>query len=168
MEGTVLVAYASKHGSTAAVAGTVADTLAGTGVDVELREAERVDDVSRYAAVVLGAPLYMGRWRREARSFLGHNRAALERIPVAIFALGPVQDTPESFASSRVQLLRALGSFDWLEPVCIEVFGGAVDPATLHFPFSHMPAADIRDWEAIREWAEQLPPVLLRRPVAFA
>jgi menaquinone-dependent protoporphyrinogen oxidase len=160
MEGKVLVAYASKHGSTAMVAEAVAEELHAAGVDADLREVDEVEDVAEYAAVVLGAPLYMGRWRREARRFLGHHRGPLERVPVAIFALGPIEDTPESFASSRVQLLRALGSFEWLAPACVEVFGGAIEPETLHFPFSHMPAADIRDWDAIREWTQRLPDAL--------
>ena len=40
------------------------------------------------------------------------------------------------------------------------LFGGAVKPEELRFPFSHMPAADIRDWEAIRAWSEALPELL--------
>jgi hypothetical protein len=31
----------------------------------------------------------------------------------------------------------------------VAVFAGAVDPAKLRFPFSHMQETDTRDWEAI-------------------
>ena len=42
------------------------------------------------------------------------------------------------------------------QDICLQVFGGAVDPAKLPFPFRHMPAADVRDWAAIRTWAAEL------------
>src|SRR5205085_1748229 len=38
--------------------------------------------------------------------------------------------------------------------------GGAIVPETLHFPFSNMPAGDLRDWAAIEEWAARLPDAL--------
>jgi hypothetical protein len=38
-------------------------------------------------------------------------------------------------------------------PVSVAIFGGAVDPTKLRFPFNRMPETDARDWEAIREWA---------------
>jgi hypothetical protein len=36
--------------------------------------------------------------------------------------------------------------------VATAVFGGAFDPAHHRFPFNRMPAADARDWNAIRAW----------------
>ncbi len=48
----------------------------------------------------------------------------------------------------------------WLQPVEIEVFGGAFDPAKLSFPLNRFagaaPASDIRDWTAVRSWADRL------------
>jgi len=40
------------------------------------------------------------------------------------------------------------------------VFGGRIEPARLPFPLSAMPAADARDWDAIRSWADALPAAL--------
>jgi hypothetical protein len=34
------------------------------------------------------------------------------------------------------------------------IFGGAVDPAKLRWPFNRMPASDARDWQAIDAWAD--------------
>jgi hypothetical protein len=47
-----------------------------------------------------------------------------------------------------------------VEPVTVGLFGGAIVPETLHFPFSHMPAGDLRDWDAVRDWADRLPDAL--------
>ena len=38
----------------------------------------------------------------------------------------------------------------------VEIFGGVVDPRELHFPFSHMPATDARDWAEIESWAREI------------
>ena len=43
-----------------------------------------------------------------------------------------------------------------VEPVSVAIFGGAVDPARLRFPFRRMPATDARDWEAIGARAEEV------------
>jgi menaquinone-dependent protoporphyrinogen oxidase len=62
----------------------------------------------------------------------------------------------------RAQLDKELAKFPWLNPVTIEIVGGKFDPATLRFPFNlipglhKMPVSDIRDWDAIRAWANNL------------
>src|SRR6266700_5866579 len=66
----ILIAYASKHGSTREVADVIAAELEPSGLEVEVRPARAVEDPGAYDAVVLGAPLYMGRWHKEARTFL--------------------------------------------------------------------------------------------------
>jgi menaquinone-dependent protoporphyrinogen oxidase len=147
----VLVAYATKHGSTREVAEVVAEEL-----HAELRELHELDDLEGCRAVVIGAPLYMGRWHSDARRFLKRHRTVLADVPFAVFALGPLHDSEEETLASRKQLDRALAGCSEIRPASVAVFGGVVDPETLHFPFSHMPAGDARDWDAIREWARGL------------
>jgi menaquinone-dependent protoporphyrinogen oxidase len=75
--GPVLVAYASKHESTAEIAERIAAAMRSAGCDAQARPAAEVDDLSGYAAVVLGSAVYAKRWRREARSFARRHAAAL-------------------------------------------------------------------------------------------
>ncbi|HEY2936106.1 MAG TPA: flavodoxin domain-containing protein [Gaiellaceae bacterium] len=98
-----------------------------------------------------------GRWHREANGFVRRHRKALERLPVAIFALGPIDDEPEHWEGARKQLEKALASLPAIDPVDVKLFGGAIKPEELRFPFSHMAAADVRDWGAIRAWGAGLP-----------
>ena len=156
MTAFILVAYATKHGSTQEVAEAIAATLREHALEVEVQPASAVHALDRYGAVVLGAPLYNGHWHRDARRFLKRYRTALAERPVAIFALGPRSTAEEERRGSREQLDRALAKASWLAPVAIEVFGGVIDPAKLHFPFNRMPASDARDWTAIRAWASNL------------
>lgn len=147
----ILVAYATKHGSTREVARAIAATLRAAGRDVELREANEVDDVSRYEGVVLGGSIHMSHWHHDARRFLHRHGAALGHTTLAIFALGPRTLSEHDIADSRAQLDRALGGVD---PAWVAVFGGVVDPATLSFPFNRLPASDARDWTRSRRGPE--------------
>lgn len=159
----VLVAYATKYGSTKEVAEAIAQTVRDTGASVEVRPAREAVDIDGFSAVVLGAPLYMFHWHRDARHFLSRNKKGLAKMPVAIFALGPMTpDKPEEFDGARKQLDKALAKQDWLKPVAVEVFGGKFDPTGLRFPdnmpaVKAMPPSDIRDWDAIAAWARSLP-----------
>ena len=157
----VLVAYATKYGSTREVAEAVASTLTARGLTVEVRPAADVRDVSGYDAVIIGGPLYYFHWHRHARRFLGRHRKALAGVPVAVFALGPFNDKAEEFSGARDQLDRTLGKHAWLTPVAVTVFGGKFDPAGLRFPdrnpgMKAMEASDIRDWDAIAAWSGEV------------
>ena len=161
MADSVLVAYATRYGSTQQVAEAIAETLREQGLEVDTRSMRQVHKLAGYRAVVLGAPLYMFRWHKDARRFLSRHRYTLTERPVAIFALGPFTTGDEKeWESSHEQLDKELSEFPWLTPVTLEVFGGKFDPARIRFPhklFMHqVPAIDLRDWMAIRAWASNL------------
>lgn len=163
MTATVLVAYATRYGSTREVAGVVAATLREQGLTIEMLAAREVRALDGYSAVVLGAPLYMFHWHKDARHFLERHRAALSVRPVAIFALGPLHDEPQEFRGAREQLDKELAKYPWLTPTTIAIFGGKLDPAAFTFPHNFIPAvrtmppSDVRDWGTIRAWASALP-----------
>ena len=176
METKILMAYASKYGSTQEVAQAIAATLGERGLSVDLRPMRQVRTLAGYGAVVLGVPLYFGLWHKDALNFLSRNGDALAQRPVAIFALGPNSNDEKEMQGSRAQLDTELAKFPWLVPVVIEVFGGKF-PAKLRLPESliaglpasplhGMPASDVRDWTTIRAWAnslvQKLQPVISR------
>jgi menaquinone-dependent protoporphyrinogen oxidase len=152
----ILIAHATQHGSTREVAESIAEELRASGADVDVRPVGDVGDLEDFSAVVFGAPIYAGRFPKDARRFLRRHRSALADLPVAVFALGPVKDTEEQWRGSREQLDRAMGKLEWLHPVAVALFGGAVRPDELRFPFNRMEAGDIRDWQKIQAWAADL------------
>ena len=162
MSKSVLVGYATRYGSTREVAEAVAVTLRECGLAAELQPMREVRSLAGYSALVLGAPLYMFRWHKDARRFLSRHRKAIAERPVAIFALGPVHDPHDEseWESSRAQLDKELAKYPWLEPLALEIFGGKFDPENLRWPINLFagsePATDIREWEAIRTWAGEL------------
>jgi menaquinone-dependent protoporphyrinogen oxidase len=158
---TILVAYASKRGSTAEIAETVAATLRREGLGVCLERAEDVETLEPYDAVVLGSAVYMKRWRGDARHFLKQHRKALKRMPFWVFSSGPVgdpsNDNPEWTEPPKIiEKVEELGGKDHV------VFGGCLPADPKNFmeramvkstPHEHR---DRRDWAEIREWAHQI------------
>jgi menaquinone-dependent protoporphyrinogen oxidase len=167
MSDTILVAYATRYGSTAGVAESIARTLREHGLDVDFRPVQGVSTLANYRAVVLGAPLYIGQLPKEFAHFLTAYETELAQRPVALFALGPVHDDPKELQGSVEQLDKELAKFARLQPITVKVFAGVYDPGKLRFPDNLIakmpisplhgaPAFDGRNWPAIRAWADDL------------
>ena len=82
----ILVAYATMAGSTADVARTVGEEIAKSGVQVDVLPLSEVKSLETYDGVVVGGPMIMG-WHRAALGFLKQQRAALQRVPFAVFVM---------------------------------------------------------------------------------
>jgi len=148
----VLVTYATKNGSTAGVAEAIALRLRERGCAVELRPTKEVRDPGDCDFLVVGAPIYSGRWLSGAHRVL--KRAGKlkpeERPQIAVFALGPRRDDgPEDWVRPKSQFEQALGKHPSVTPVATALFGGADPP-------KKSPRRDIRDWGAIDSWADEL------------
>lgn len=158
----VLVAYASKMGSTGEIATAIGAEITRAGFAVDVRSVEAVADVRPYAAVVVGSALYMARWRRPAVRFLRRHAADLTERPVWLFQSGPAGEAateggrPSHPAPGNVR--RLAGRIGAEPPV---TFGGAldVDRATGFVARKMVQrglAGDYRDWNDIHGWAREL------------
>ncbi|HWC48057.1 MAG TPA: flavodoxin domain-containing protein [Solirubrobacterales bacterium] len=168
---TVLVAYASKRGSTKEIAETIAATLRREGLGVCLERCEDVDTLDAYDAIVIGSAVYMKRWRGDARHFLKKHRKSLRQKPFWVFSSGPVGDP-------------AKDNPDWAEPPKIAakveelggkehvVFGGCLPGEPKNFMEKAMVEGtpkefrDRRDWARIRTWAKKIASQLVAVPSA--
>jgi len=162
MEPRVLVAYATRAGSTAELAEWMAGVLRDGGLRVDVYPARELAEVEPYDAVVLVAALYIGRLHRDARRFLARHRRRLERLPVALLVPGPVDKNEKDWAGARSQLAKETMRLPWLTPVAAHIVGGVFDPKRLGFPVNlvpalrKMPPKDGRDWDAIRAAANDI------------
>ena len=155
---SILLAYASRFGSTQEVAETIAASLRQAGLNVDIQPMQEVKSLDRYDAVVLGAAIYNARWHANAHLFLSQNQESLTQRPVAIFTLGPLSSSEAAKRNSRRQLDSELAKYSWLKPVAVEIFAGKYDPSKpgLSFFDRFVPASDHRNWDAIRAWAQTL------------
>jgi menaquinone-dependent protoporphyrinogen oxidase len=156
----VLVAYASKHGSTAEIAEAVTEELRRSGHETDCERAGDVKALDGYDAVVIGSAVYIKRWRGDAKHLLRKQGKALAEMPFWIFSSGPTGDPADDDP-------------EWLEPPKIisraeelgvrehVVFGGRVAPDG--GPMARSMAENVpeefrdrRDWNEIRGWARRI------------
>ena len=86
MKPSVLVTFATRYESTREVAEAIAASLTKSVVEVVFQPIRQIRSDEKYQAVVIGAPLYMFRWLKDARRFLSKSQKELIQKPVAIFA----------------------------------------------------------------------------------
>jgi len=159
----VLVAYASRMGSTAEIADAVADQLRSHGLEVVTAPCSTAPDPAGFDAVLIGSAVYATRWMKSARRFLREHQAVLADRATWLFESGPTGDLSERRHESPaavIRLAREVGS----PPV--EVFGGNLDPARATTPIAKWVAnsdmaGDYRDWKQIRRWADEIAARLL-------
>ena len=87
MSTRILVAYVSPRGSTAEIAQAVGRELQSAGHGVDVVEMKSVSSLEGYNAVVIGGP-FMGKVVGDVGKFIGRNRDALAKLPLAAFAVG--------------------------------------------------------------------------------
>jgi menaquinone-dependent protoporphyrinogen oxidase len=163
MDKKVLVAYGTKYGSTAEIAGKIGEVLNDSGLQTEVLPVKQTGDINQYDAVVLGSAVYVGQWRKEAVEFLKSNESILAGRPVWLFSSGPVGE------GDPVELLKgwkfpdSLQSIiDHIHPRDVAVFHGNIDISRLNFIQKlaiknvKAPIGDFRDWKAITAWAASI------------
>jgi menaquinone-dependent protoporphyrinogen oxidase len=163
MESDVLVAYASKYGSTATIAEKIGEVLNQAGVRATVTTVDQVKDMSGYRAVVLGSGVYAGQWLKEAVSFLKSQESELANRLVWIFSSGPTgQGDPVELVKGWRFPEGQQAIADRIGPCDLVVFHGSIDLDKLNFAEKLIikgvkaPTGDFRDWDAIAAWAEAI------------
>ena len=86
----VLVAFASRSGSTAGIAEAITCVLRDAGLEVDSRPAGDVADMTPYDAVVLGSGVFLPHRGSDGGGFLVRHRAVLATRAVWLFSAGPI------------------------------------------------------------------------------
>src|SRR5262245_57913922 len=88
----ILIAVASRHGSTLEIAEALAAELRGAQHAAEVQDIADKPGLDGYDAVLVGSAAYMGKWLAEARQFVERHQVELRARPVWLFSSGPLGD----------------------------------------------------------------------------
>jgi menaquinone-dependent protoporphyrinogen oxidase len=154
----VLVAVATKHGSTLEIGQVIEASLRSSGLDVDLKRVEDVSSLSPYDAVVLGSGVYSGHWLRAAREFAEVHEGELMHRPVWLFSSGPVGDPPTPLENPAEAALysKRIGVRSH------RLFAGKIEGSDLGIAEKALvalvraPDGDYRPWSEISTWAESI------------
>jgi menaquinone-dependent protoporphyrinogen oxidase len=162
MSKKVLIAYASKCGSTADIAAKIGEIMSGSNLQVDVKPVRDITDISGYSAVVVGSAVRFGQWLPEGVSFLKSNRDALQSIPTALFTVH-MQNTGDSAEARANRDLYVKAAKEQITPKVEKYFTGMIEMARLSFLERMVYKAvkakdgDDRDWNDIQSWAAALP-----------
>jgi menaquinone-dependent protoporphyrinogen oxidase len=164
MSSSILVAYATRSGSTAEVSESIVAALREAGLWADLVPVSKIESLQGTTDLILGAPLYIGKFPRDFHQFLAHQRSAIAKMRTWCFVLGPTRREPADFDAARKQAEQQFTHYPWLHLAGLQIFGGRWDASLLPFPFSlarrlpfnplaKVPGEDIRDSTAIHDWS---------------
>ncbi|MBC8076628.1 MAG: flavodoxin domain-containing protein [Chloroflexales bacterium] len=155
----ILIAIASRHGSTREIAEALAKELCVAGHSVEVQTIDENTAIETPDAVVIGSAIYMGGWLPEAREFVERSWLRLASVPTWLFSSGPLghdDPQPQGNPAQLDELLATTGAREH------RVFVGKLDKQRLHMgerlitAMVKAPEGDFRDWDAIRAWAHEI------------
>jgi len=177
MQDKVLVCYASRYGSTGEIAEKISEILQSHSATVEVvnLKNDKVKDLESFDLVIVGSGIQMGKWTKEPLKFLKKNRDILSRKKVALFVSCMSATKPETCDQGRRDYLEKIDAdFPEINPISMGLFGGLIDPSRggvmtkgimkallMEFaPKGEVPPdyVDLRDWEQIQLWTENLIP----------
>ncbi len=155
----VLIAVASRHGSTREIAAVMAEELRACGLFTDVRDADEVASFDGYDAVILGSAVYFGSWLPQARKLVGRCQSEFAARPVWLFSSGPLgSDDPKPLGEPAevVDLMAQSHAREHL------VLVGKLDSSSLSLTERIVVAmvgaqkGDFRDWNAIRDWVRRI------------
>jgi menaquinone-dependent protoporphyrinogen oxidase len=161
----ILVAYATKHGSTGEIADVIAEVLRARHHVVDVLPARDVLDVAPYDAVIVGSAVYLFRWLGDATSLLKHHEAELRERPTWLFSSGPTGGSSEGDAvldrvrSSPGSMPPPSDVADRAERIGIRghvTFAGKAGEQMTGFFERWIPRGDWRDFDVVSAWADEI------------
>lgn len=162
----VLVAYDSKHGSTADIAEKIGDVLCENGFRVDMRPALKVEDISPYDAIVIGSPMYYATFLPGALKFLERHRNILAVKKVALFVTSTSVDKETGMVNKNhlsliYSVLKKFPEIKILEPIGLmpgkfyfkEIFPVEV----INFKQAdYDERGDLLNYDFVRSWTEEI------------
>jgi menaquinone-dependent protoporphyrinogen oxidase len=165
----LLLAYASRKGSTRDTIEKMGARLSEQGFDTTILHCDDVQDIGEYDGVLVGSSIYKGKWLPAAETFLRRFSDILKIKPLAAFILcirilepdGYVHVMTEYMPNHLLDNLNVIGleafagqliaaEIEWHERWTLAIrYDGNVDP---NQTFDE----DYRKWDEIYKWLDKI------------
>lgn len=159
--GKILVAYASRCGSTADIAEGLGRDLLSRGYRPEIVPVAKVSGVSAYQGLLLGSAVRAGNWLPEAREFVRRHQREIQNVPNAFFTVHMMNlGDDEKSRNGRLACLNPV--HELVRPDMEVFFAGRMDLDRLTFgervlcKIMGAKSRDLRNWPAIHTWGSSL------------
>ena len=166
----ILVAYGTKHGSTAEIASRIGERFTAAHFDTDVLQANLDIDIAKYDGLVVGSPMYAAGWLPEPTLLLIASREHLAQKPCALFSVGMIDVkhrgklrdehdawVDKAFNEETVQL----------NIVSHATFTGVYSRSNLPFYLRIIdsilritPNGDFRQWNKIEDWGDEVAALL--------
>ncbi len=168
----ILITYDTEHGNTALVAKQLFDGLCAADYSVDLIFVEFFDpaEIPNYDGIVIGSPIYIGKWLPGINKLLKRHHAEIAKIPTAFFiTCTNVRDlTTDNESAAKYQesltyfMNPVLEKYPDIKPVSTKVLAGGFWFDEI-YPFQRFlmklakyPEGDFRKPALIDAWAADL------------
>ena len=157
----ILVAYATRYGSTLEVAEKISEKLQELGHVCDCMDFQDVEDITKYDGLIAGSAIHMGKWLPEAKEFMEGKRAFLSTIPVVLFSLGITLTNPTDHVT-RKALFATDEICQYVTPKEIKLFAGRlirdelIDADRDLVILAKPPFGDFRDYRELEKWTTEI------------
>jgi menaquinone-dependent protoporphyrinogen oxidase len=160
MSNKVLIVYGTYAGSTAEVAQAIGRSLERQGFAVDIKPVADRPHLEEYQAVVVGSAVQYARWLPQSIAYVEENRAALNRLPVALFCVH-IQNLGDDETSRQNRQAYLDEVRPLVRPFAEGYFAGKFDRrgAYLLLPkwlARFIPPIDLRKWSKIDAWSQRI------------
>jgi menaquinone-dependent protoporphyrinogen oxidase len=159
---SVHVVTATRHGSTPEIGEAIARRLRERGWDAVTEDVESAD-LKAGEPVVLGSPIYMGKWDKGAREIADRLAGEEPKRAIWLFTVGPLGDPPKPEEPGPEQEVQEFARW---HAISSRLFEGKLDRSQLNrrerlaTRAVKAPEGDFRPWGEIEAWADEIADVL--------
>jgi len=166
--GHVLIAYSTKHGSTADIAWSIKNSFLDEGIITDVKRIQDIDDVRKYNLVIIGTPVYDNKLLPETVEFVRLHRNWLLKRMTALFIVGiSLKEKNDENILNMSRISDEIGKL--IDLLDVGMFAGKISPENLPFRkrlnkiFNKEATGDFRNWQDIGEWADKMKKLYLSK-----
>lgn len=153
------IAYVTKTNTTKEIAEEIGKVAREKSWEVKVLPVSAIDDLEEFDAILIGAPINGMQWLPEAVEFVEKNQAALKEISTSYYLVSYLMNSGAKRWKRTIN--KSLNKVTALvKPMMIGKFDGRIEDefpgfVRLLFGVKKGTPLDLRDWDAIRVWANE-------------